>query len=130
MLLLQQGCSFATHNHPRYVGDFSSKLRCPEDQQSCAPHVEQAAQRWQCVSDDPWATHWRTLATKFPDARLVLTLFPSPLFYGVSRVGATTNLARQANASRIVEHAHKYASHVNAVGAAFKDDPADRPGGV
>jgi len=154
--LLQLGCCFATHNHQEHQR--GERMKCGESSEtlaarladrfdrsqanhrtvslaeglSCEPRVLQEAERWQCLSDDPWATHYAALGKKYPDAKLVLTRFPTPLHYGVSalsrgagRIAFPNGIPNATDAMRpfVLQQARFYFEHNRNVRKMFGQDP-------
>jgi len=102
---------------------------------SCSRNVIRLARSWQCLTDDPWASHWRALATAFPEAKLILTTVASPLHYGVSALGRGAGKVafptgyhqarmddNEAVRAFVLAQARFYADHVRAVRARMRTD--------
>ena len=138
-LLVMLGCCFATHNHPSGFGSKEAQSLfqlCGSsgtgNSSACVSALLAEASAWQCLTDNPWASHWKLLAASAPPkTRFVLTRFIDPLQYGISRVlggmplrrGREWALMTWAPGSKvdtmIREHAWHYASHVRAVRASL-----------
>ena len=136
-LLLTLGCCFASHNHPMGFGSVESQRLqrlCTTNGSSatCTAALLQEIESWQCVSDNPWAQHWRLLAENAPPrTRFVLTRFADPLQYGISRAlagmserrvreGALLAWAPSSKLDGLIRgHARAYRQHVVAVRAAL-----------
>lgn len=138
-LLLLLGCCFATHNFPTgFTSAAAVALRhlCAANTTSaaCADALLTEADSWQCLSDNPWAEHWRLLVAHAPrGTRFVLTRFADPLAFGISRLlgGVSERRAREwalaswAPGSKVDKllrsHARAYHEHVRDVRAALAD---------
>eukprot|EP00316_Scyphosphaera_apsteinii_P016849 CAMPEP_0119349984 /NCGR_PEP_ID=MMETSP1333-20130426/109828_1 /TAXON_ID=418940 /ORGANISM="Scyphosphaera apsteinii, Strain RCC1455" /LENGTH=202 /DNA_ID=CAMNT_0007362591 /DNA_START=32 /DNA_END=638 /DNA_ORIENTATION=- len=86
-MLLQLGCCYNTHNinaaspniswtwdvypisyRPRTGGDW-----CKIMPKTCEAVLNKELQHFQCVQDNPWASHWRSITAAYPQAYVVLT---------------------------------------------------------
>lgn len=140
-LLVLLGCCFATHNWPTgfQAKDSQALFRlCGNANVSlaCKTALLAEASKWQCLTDNPWASHWHTLQQSAPTrTRFVLTRFADPLHYGVSRLlgGMSERRAREwalatwSPGNRVDTmlrtHARQYHDHVKTVRAALSHSP-------
>jgi hypothetical protein len=143
-LLLILGCCLATHNHPTGFnsrdaqaldrtcgstgGDGSANASISP---ACASALLNESRNWQCLSDNPWAQHWRLLVAASPArTRFVLTRFTDPLQFGISRLmgglperrvqSAVANWAPGGRLDSLIRaRAAAYHAHVRSVRAAL-----------
>lgn len=92
-MLRQLGCCHTNHNleasppDVRWVWDWTGGGQCEERPTACTAALRREAGHFQCLTDNPWAKHWRELTTQpVIDSRafVVLTRSVSPAHYATS----------------------------------------------
>lgn len=139
-VLRQLGCTYSTHNlhssnmsELRWTWSVTGGNECAERADECEKALLEEAKHFQCVSDDPWASHWRALAAADPEAMVVLTRSESALHYAITArqwAGRSswhreqlTELLLGSEPSNLTHAMNAYDAHVKEVREAFKDSP-------
>jgi hypothetical protein len=90
MLSNQLGCLYSSHNlrstnQSAMLWTWAiSGDECEEKASECEEAVVDEARHFQCVTDDPWSSHWRALAADDPSSIVVLTRSLSALHYAIT----------------------------------------------
>jgi len=94
-MLRQLGCCYSSHNvwdaaatvkHDLFPWPqgAASKL-CENDPERCERALVEEMAHFQCVADNPWASHWKALTAAYPDAFVVAPRSMSALHNAMTR---------------------------------------------
>ena len=140
-MLVEFGCCLSTDNTKQinkshaWIWDMPRRPpRCAQREGACLEAMRSEFERFQCVTDDPWAVRWRELLQwhraddGFRDVGkgvvVIATLAKSPIDYAITRLLFERRYfaLRQANESaveaRLRQLVHYYTAHEEALRAA------------
>ncbi len=139
MLTTQLGCQFSTHNlHSsdlqalKWTWSVTGGSKCEESASECEQALVEEARHFQCLSDDPWSSHWRALIADDPSAIVVLTRSQTALHYAITvkqwlnRTRWHHNLLTKllfGDPANLTHAMQAYDAHNQAVREALADNP-------